>query len=372
MKLPEKWSDTSTFGELIQGTNIITTKTPLKEEFFKDLPADSEVEKFTPDMLKEQLEKKFNKRVGLVVDFTFTNKYYHCLDICKLTSDYYKLQLEGKAIPGEAYVQQFIRVIDSFNKFIKEGGDPDQFNMEEPEKKEEEKKPEETKTEVKTEEKKEEETKTEETKAEDKKEDAEMKEAVPEKTEEEKAAEAAEKEAKRLQRETDRLFGRFYPKNMPDISECVAKPLSGAEADAYSNEMINSDYLIVVHCTHGINRAGYMVSRYLIDRFGLSAEDAIKRVTEARGHEFGEEIYGRVLADEEVLSMARQQVHYTFLADKHKYFQYKPATRFKSDKFTTWKKTAKRKMEEATKEAQPEEKIAKITLDEPKAEPQEA
>jgi len=368
MKLPEKWSDTTTFAEIIQGTNIITTKTPLKDEYFTNLPAEPEVEKWTPDILKEKLEAKFNKRVGLVIDLTFTNKYYHCLDICKLSSDYYKLQIEGKEVPGEAYVQQFIRVIDTFNKFIKEGGDPDQFNIPEPETKTEEKKEEEKAEEKKEEEKKEEAPKAEETKTEDKKEDAEM---ATEKTEEEKAAEAAEKEEKKIQRETDRLFGRFYPKNLPDISECVAKKLTGAEADSYSNEMMNSNFLIVVHCTHGVNRAGYMVARYLIDRFGLQAEDAMKRVTEARGVEFHNEIYARVLADEEVLDMARQQVHYTYLADKQKYFQYKAATRFKSDKFLTWKKTAKRKMEEATKEAQPEEKIAKITLDE-QAQAQEA
>ena len=68
-------------------------------------------------------------RVGLVVDLTFTNKYYHPLDMCKIASDYYKIAIEGHEVPDECFVQQLIRVIDSFNKFVKEGGNPDQFTI---------------------------------------------------------------------------------------------------------------------------------------------------------------------------------------------------------------------------------------------------
>jgi len=70
-------------------------------------------------------------RIGLVVDLTYTNKYYHPLDVCKIGSDYYKLSIEGVELPDECFVQQLIRVIDLFNKFVKEGGNPDQFNISE-------------------------------------------------------------------------------------------------------------------------------------------------------------------------------------------------------------------------------------------------
>lgn len=35
------------------------------------------------------------------------------------------------------------------------------------------------------------------------------------------------------------------------------------------------DLLIGVHCTHGINRTGYLISRYLIDRCDWSADAAM-------------------------------------------------------------------------------------------------
>ena len=33
---------------------------------------------------------------------------------------------------------------------------------------------------------------------------------------------------------------------------------------------------MLVHCTHGLNRTGYLLSRYLIETIGLSPEVAIK------------------------------------------------------------------------------------------------
>lgn len=35
-------------------------------------------------------------------------------------------------------------------------------------------------------------------------------------------------------------------------------------------------HLIGVHCTHGLNRTGYLICRYLIDRMGWSAARAIR------------------------------------------------------------------------------------------------
>ncbi|AGR57180.1 protein tyrosine phosphatase 1 [Choristoneura rosaceana nucleopolyhedrovirus] len=42
--------------------------------------------------------------------------------------------------------------------------------------------------------------------------------------------------------------------------------------------------LIGVHCTHGLNRSGYLVCRYLVDKLSVSPADAIIRFEEARGH----------------------------------------------------------------------------------------
>ncbi|QDL57001.1 PTP-1 [Dione juno nucleopolyhedrovirus] len=42
--------------------------------------------------------------------------------------------------------------------------------------------------------------------------------------------------------------------------------------------------LIGVHCTHGLNRSGYLVCRYMVDCLGVSPAHAIHRFETARGH----------------------------------------------------------------------------------------
>ncbi|XP_058279728.1 RNA/RNP complex-1-interacting phosphatase isoform X7 [Hirundo rustica] len=45
-----------------------------------------------------------------------------------------------------------------------------------------------------------------------------------------------------------------------------------------------TDKLIGVHCTHGLNRTGYLVCRYLIDVEGMEPNAAIELFNESRGH----------------------------------------------------------------------------------------
>ncbi|XP_032004165.1 RNA/RNP complex-1-interacting phosphatase-like isoform X1 [Hylobates moloch] len=44
------------------------------------------------------------------------------------------------------------------------------------------------------------------------------------------------------------------------------------------------DKLIGVHCTHGLNRTGYLICRYLIDVEGVRPDDAIELFNRCRGH----------------------------------------------------------------------------------------
>lgn len=53
--------------------------------------------------------------------------------------------------------------------------------------------------------------------------------------------------------------------------------------------------LIGVHCTHGLNRSGYLVCRYLVDRLGVSPAAAIARFESARGHKIERADYLRDL-----------------------------------------------------------------------------
>ncbi|NXY16160.1 DUS11 phosphatase, partial [Atrichornis clamosus] len=46
----------------------------------------------------------------------------------------------------------------------------------------------------------------------------------------------------------------------------------------------DNDKLIGVHCTHGLNRTGYLVCRYLIDVEGMEPNAAIELFNKSRGH----------------------------------------------------------------------------------------
>lgn len=54
--------------------------------------------------------------------------------------------------------------------------------------------------------------------------------------------------------------------------------------DNFLDANSDNDLIIGVHCTNGINRSGYLVCRYLIDRLGWSSHDAIDAFERARGY----------------------------------------------------------------------------------------
>ncbi|XP_076230431.1 uncharacterized protein LOC116430766 [Nomia melanderi] len=49
--------------------------------------------------------------------------------------------------------------------------------------------------------------------------------------------------------------------------------------------------IIGVHCTHGINRSGYLICRYLVQQLGWDPEECIKTFAEARGYSIERPIY---------------------------------------------------------------------------------
>ncbi|XP_021554772.1 RNA/RNP complex-1-interacting phosphatase isoform X2 [Neomonachus schauinslandi] len=52
----------------------------------------------------------------------------------------------------------------------------------------------------------------------------------------------------------------------------------------FLKENTDNDKLIGVHCTHGLNRTGYLICRYLIDVQGMRPDDAIELFNRCRGH----------------------------------------------------------------------------------------
>ncbi|KAG8518745.1 RNA/RNP complex-1-interacting phosphatase [Galemys pyrenaicus] len=52
----------------------------------------------------------------------------------------------------------------------------------------------------------------------------------------------------------------------------------------FLKENKDNDKLVGVHCTHGLNRTGYLICRYLIDVEGMRPDDAIELFNRCRGH----------------------------------------------------------------------------------------
>ncbi|KAK0415981.1 hypothetical protein QR680_012231 [Steinernema hermaphroditum] len=50
------------------------------------------------------------------------------------------------------------------------------------------------------------------------------------------------------------------------------------------NEESGDDLLIGVHCTHGLNRTGYLICRYMIEVLNIDAKGAISEFEKSRGH----------------------------------------------------------------------------------------
>ncbi|KAG7190499.1 hypothetical protein KM043_006600 [Ampulex compressa] len=50
------------------------------------------------------------------------------------------------------------------------------------------------------------------------------------------------------------------------------------------SSVCGTDELIGVHCTHGVNRTGYLICRYLIQQLGWEVEESLKAFQDARGY----------------------------------------------------------------------------------------
>ncbi|XP_071793573.1 uncharacterized protein [Asterias amurensis] len=53
----------------------------------------------------------------------------------------------------------------------------------------------------------------------------------------------------------------------------------------------NNGFCIGVHCTHGINRTGYLICRYMVENLGFTSSDALIAFADARGHKVERQNY---------------------------------------------------------------------------------
>ncbi|KAL5017167.1 hypothetical protein ScPMuIL_006756 [Solemya velum] len=160
MPPPDRWEQYEPMGDVIPGTKIIVFKVPLKQELCRNLQKHMW---FTPKILMEKVEVKGYK-LNMVIDLTFSTKYYNPEEFKSCSVEYTKIFTEGHHIPNDRVVQHFFEAMSVFDHST----------------------------------------------------------------------------------ETNSLVG--------------------------------------VHCTHGINRTGYIVCRYMIEKLGFTAEDAIREFTKARGY----------------------------------------------------------------------------------------
>lgn len=110
---------------------------------------------------------------------------------------------------------------------------------------------------------------------------------------------ALQKEHQELGLIIDLTFTTRYYKaeDVPESLLCVKLFTAGHEvpSDAtilsfkravrwFLRENTDNDKLIGVHCTHGLNRTGYLICRYLIDVDGVDPLEAIELFNSSRGH----------------------------------------------------------------------------------------
>lgn len=158
--VPERWLDYCPVGQRIPGTRFIAFKVPLKPCLNLRVPESCAFGMW--DLLDTVESQK--QELGLIVDLTFTTRYYKLADVPQSCS-YIKIFIEGHQVPSDVAILSFKQAVRGF---LKENQD--------------------------------------------------------------------------------------------------------------------NDKLIGVHCTHGLNRTGYLVCRYLIDVDGLDPPAALKLFNTSRGH----------------------------------------------------------------------------------------
>ncbi|KAK5618645.1 hypothetical protein CRENBAI_014607 [Crenichthys baileyi] len=158
--IPDRWQDYNAVGKRLKGTRFIAFKVPLKQTLTRMLPS-SDV--FGPWELLDAL-KKDNQELGLIIDLTFTTRYYKLQDVPQSLM-VIKILTAGHEVPNDNTILSFKCAV---HKFLRDNKD--------------------------------------------------------------------------------------------------------------------NDKLIGVHCTHGLNRTGYLICRYLIDMDGMDPAEAVELFNSSRGH----------------------------------------------------------------------------------------
>lgn len=104
-RYPDRWLDYSNIGAQVKGTQFVALKVPLGKKFFTK----REDESFTPDDVVQQIPN-----LGLVIDLTFTSKYYNPSEFQQHNVQHKKIFTKGHEIPKRSLVDVFIRTVNNF------------------------------------------------------------------------------------------------------------------------------------------------------------------------------------------------------------------------------------------------------------------
>lgn len=94
--------------------------------------------------------------------------------------------------------------------------------------------------------------------------------------------------------------------------------------DGFIASHADDDLLIGIHCSNGVNRSGYLICRYLIDRLGWSSHEALEAFENSRGYPIERGAYVQALhrADRERRLKSKQGIEQDEESDSIE--QYKP------------------------------------------------
>merc|ERR1712183_1214850 len=65
----------------------------------------------------------------------------------------------------------------------------------------------------------------------------------------------------------------------------------------FEEENRNNNKIVLVHCTHGLNRTGFLICSYLIKIKRINPKHAIESFEKARGHKMVRQDYVQALLD---------------------------------------------------------------------------
>lgn len=105
MRYPDRWLDYTSIGAQVEGTPFVPLKVPLKKAFFKGRQKES----FTPADVCSQLPN-----LGMVIDLTFTKKYYEPREFIDRNVEHQKIFTKGHEIPQRSLVDKFIDIVNTF------------------------------------------------------------------------------------------------------------------------------------------------------------------------------------------------------------------------------------------------------------------